>query len=161
MQCSTKTDRRSHWSNLHVGWSLPGRGRSMQPSLRPLARRALNRATAPLAQKIVGTRGRSNTRNFIPFERTISAALNLLLSPILLIACWITTRVNWGVTGIARCAGAAWGALVAVRSRVPGGFLSILLAPGWGLRVTVSRWQRAYSKKMRSVPPQHLLDRAP
>ena len=124
----------------------------MKPLLRPLAKRALNWAAAPLGVKIVGTHDWSNTRNSIPFERTINAALNLLLSRILPITRRITTRVNRGVTGISRCAGAAWGALVAVRSQVPGGFLSVLLAPGWGLRVTVSRWQRAYWKKMRSVP---------
>ncbi len=133
----------------------------MQPSLRPLAKRVAKRAAAPLGVKIVGTQDWSNTRDFIPFERTINAALNPLLSRILPITRRITTRVNQGVTGISRCAGAAWGALVAVRSQVPGGFLTVLLAPGWGLRVTVSRWQRAYWKKMRSLPRQHLLDRVP
>ncbi len=122
----------------------------MKPLLRPLAKRALNWTAAPLGVKIVGTHDWSNTRDVIPFERTINAALNLLLSRILPITCRITTRVNWSVTGISRCGGAAWGALVAVRSKAPGGFLWVLLAPGWGLRVTASRWQKAYWKKMKS-----------
>ncbi len=46
----------------------------MQLVPRLLAKRTLNWAVAPLGVKIVGTHDWSNTRDFIPFERTIDAA---------------------------------------------------------------------------------------
>lgn len=42
--------------------------------LRPFAKKALNGALAPFDIKIVGTHDWSNTRDFIPFEKTIDAA---------------------------------------------------------------------------------------